>query len=348
VTDILRSHLTDLAEEVVSVDLRDRSISTARRIGARRAVVATSAAAALVAVAAVAAYALRPATQNTMPPASTPTVSTPPTTVPAGFGGTTYYYVRTGDRYQVLSFAGGQVSEHHAITAPAGDACVGNSLIVSPDGAYLAWVEGGDGASSVTGTLTVSRIDGTEPHQVPGVYCSFDEADWIREPLRLRVSRTTGQPGYVDVDPATGRTTPATRDGIVWSANRTSRAIVPTAANAPVTVEGPFGQSERQVEYEDNPACGFEVRAVSDDGQRLIIGRCNTDPGRNLFGYVLLDTTTGRPVELPEAAVVGFVGDNLLLRTSSELVLVTPSGQDLDRIAEPAGLAQARLIGYKP
>jgi hypothetical protein len=69
---------------------------------------------------------------------------------------------------------------------------------------------------------------------------------------------------------------------------------------------------------------------------------------RNLFGQALLDTATGAEVELPDAAVVGFVGANVLLRGPSELLLVTPSGQVLDRVTEPADLATARLIGHKP
>jgi hypothetical protein len=38
----------------------------------------------------------------------------------------------------------------------------------------------------------------------------------------------------------------------------------------------------------------------------------------------------------------------VLLRASGELVLVSPSGQELDRVSEPAAVASATLIGYRP
>jgi len=177
--DQLRSDLADLAQEVTIVDLRGRSLAASRRIGVRRAVIlgGSAVALALLAVAGVAAM-LRTTANRTLPPADpTPTVTAPATLNPSPtptaaaspvgttIDGTTFYFAPTPAGFRVYSTSGGRVSRHFEIRAPNDDVCVYNSLIVSPDGRWLAWVEDGAGKGDAIGTLNVARIDGTGGHK---------------------------------------------------------------------------------------------------------------------------------------------------------------------------------------
>jgi hypothetical protein len=339
--------MSQLADEVVPVDLRDRSLTTARSIGVRRAAFATSAAVAILLAAAGTAIAFRPTNQNAVPPGG-PTGSVTEAPPPITLDSTVYYLVRTGDQLQVRSFAGGRIGQHHTVTARADDPCVENSLVVSPDGGSVAWVSG-TGPDSVRGVLTVARLDGTNQHTVDTIVCELDDTNWTPDPLRLRA--TAQGATRVDVDPATGATVPAPQDFSVWSANRAYRAYQATSGGRPLVVEDASGQSVHRVDYTgDNQTCGYSIRALSDDGRHVIIGDCNTDPDRVLFGRVLLDTVTGRPVDLPDpdATVLGFAGGNVVLRTATGLVLVDPSGRVLDRVAAPAEVTRAEIIGFQP
>jgi TolB protein len=336
----LRTHLSDLAEEVTVVDLRDRALGTSRRLGAQRvAVFAVATAAAALLVAAGVAVVVGP--PRALPPAD-------PTATAARIDGTSFYYGPTAGGYRVFSVSAGKVSEHHTVLAPANDPCVPNSLTVSPDGRYLAWVVRSPNAGTeIVGLLTVSRLDGSQRREVDRVVCRIDELNWTSHPGRLLMYTTQQDFDAVTVDPATGQAQPTTADHVVWSANRAFRVV---REGEDVVVQDAAGRKRHRVAFSGG-AC-IDVTAVSDDGQRVVLGECKPGFERALFGRSLLNAVTGSPVTLPagNVTVVGFVaGGNVLLRVSAvDLVLITPDGKVLDRVVEPAGVAGATLIGYVP
>jgi TolB protein len=337
----LRTHLSDLAEEVTVVDLRDRALRTSRRLAAQRAaVVAIASAAAALLVAAGVAVVLSP--PRALPPGG-PTATTP------RIDGTAFYAVPTAGGYRVSALAAGKLIEHHLVPASPDDPCVPNSITVSPDGRHLAWVTRSPNAGTeIVGILTMSRLDGSQRHEMDGVVCRIDELNWTFQPGRLLVHTTRQNLDVVTVDPATGQVEPTTDDRIVWSPNRRFRVMMD---DADVVVQDTAGRSDRRVGFVGGSTCTIAVKAVSDDGGHVVLGDCRAGPERSLFGRDLLDAVTGRPVVLParDVVVVGFVaGGNVLLRTSTELVLVTPTGKVLDRVAEPPSVARATLIGYTP
>jgi TolB protein len=335
----LRTHLSDLAEEVTVVDLRDRALRTSHRLAARRAAV-TAIAAAAAALAVAAGVTVAVSRRDALPPAG------PAATAPR-LDGTALYYRPTGGGYRVFSVTAGRVSEHHTVLAPANDPCVPNSLTVSPDGRYLAWVVRSPNAGPENvGILTVSRLDGSQRREVDRVVCRIDERNWTSHPGRLLIHSTQQDFDAVTVDPATGQAQPTTEDHIVWSANRAFRVV---REGEDVVVQDAAGRKRHRVAF--SGAC-IDVTAVSDDGQRVVLGECRPGFERALFGRSLLNAVTGSPVTLPagDVTVVGFVaGGNVLLRVSAvDLVLITPDGKVLDRVVEPAGVAGATLIGYVP
>ncbi|SIN27955.1 hypothetical protein [Micromonospora cremea] len=78
----LRSDLTDLAEEVTVVDLRDRSLRTSRRLGLQRAIATSAAAVVLLGAATGTALAVRPDAGPGPVPADSPTATATATASP--------------------------------------------------------------------------------------------------------------------------------------------------------------------------------------------------------------------------------------------------------------------------
>jgi hypothetical protein len=375
--DQLRSDLADLAQEVSIVDLRDRSIATSRRTAIRRAVGASVAAVALIATAAVGIM-LRGTQNGALPPANpTPTVATSPTpsvtaapsAAPVGttVDGTAYYFATTSAGFRVYSMTGGKASRHYDVRVSNDAKCVPNSLIVSPDGRWLAWVEDSTQTGDIFGTLSLARIDGTGRRKIDNVVCNFNELSWTVDSKRLLIHRNVQNRGLTQlVDPASGKLDPAPEEPVgetqsVWSTNRAYRAFRPIEGGVPtaLVIEDSGGRLVRRVDYSRDDdsftTCGYTVKGISDDGRYVSIGGCATDPSRIMYGQFVFDTTTGRHVtfSIDHAQVVGFLpGGRVLLRersqTTGALAVATLSGQVLARSVEPAELAGAVLVGYRP
>jgi len=148
----------------------------------------------------------------------------------------------------------------------------------------------------------------------------------------------------------------------VWSTNRAFRVyqrVQGAASYGRLIVENSTGQVVRETDYSRDDdwfrACGYTVKGISNDGRYVAIGGCATDPSRIMFSHWVLDTVTGQQVAMPmpNSVVVCFVeGGNILVQDLTEgaraLVVVAPSGQVVSRVAEPAELAHAYLVGYRP
>src|SRR5262245_23276425 len=75
----------------------------------------------------------------------------------AALDGTAFYYTRSADAAQVVSVRGNTVTRHLRIPVAPQDYCLDNSIIVSPDGQWLAWVNGDLSDGDIWGKLSVSR-----------------------------------------------------------------------------------------------------------------------------------------------------------------------------------------------
>jgi len=119
-------------------------------------------------------------------PTTTAALSVPPsgTAAPQALDGTSFYFVRTDTAVLVVSVRGATVTLLRQIESPADDSCPGNSVVISPDGQWLAWVTGVRTLGDITGTLTVVRLDGSSPHTVDNVICSLNESDWTWSSVR--------------------------------------------------------------------------------------------------------------------------------------------------------------------
>jgi hypothetical protein len=301
-------------------------------------------------------------------PVPSPTTSTPPSVPPAATGsaaplaldGTSFFFVRTGSSVQVLSVRGGTVTRLRQLASPADDSCPANSVVVSPDGQWLAWVTGVRTLGDITGTLSVVRADGSSPHTVDNVICSITESDWT--PEGLEVVQTVGQTStYVTVDPATGAARPRTTPtDAVRSGNGAFRVRRNGDVRNSFVVETASGTVIRTVRDYANDSggfrlCGYTLHGVSDDGRYVAIGGCSTDPSRILGADHLYDSRAGRHVTLPVKSPdsITFAGGGVLVHDDGgesgggRLVLASMSGEVLLEAAEPVDLpAEAQFLVY--
>jgi hypothetical protein len=281
---------------------------------------------------------------------------------PLTLDGTSFYFVRTDSSVQVLSLRGGTVTRLRQIASLPDDSCPANSVVVSPDGQWLAWVTGVRTLGDITGTLSVVRLDGTSLHTVDNVICSFTESAWTAN--GLAVTQTVGQTTTdITVDPATGAVRPRPAPtGEVRSANGAFRVRPNGDVRDSFVVESAGGAVVRTVRgYSNDSAafrlCGYTLQGVSDDGRYVTIGGCSTDPSRILGAQYLFDTRTNRHVPLPVKSPdsITFAGGGVLVHDGGgeagggQLVYVSTSGTLMVATAEPADLpAEAQFLVYVP
>src|SRR5262245_38688656 len=116
----------------------------------------------------------------TPPPSATPTPTAAPTPLqpsprtPTALDGTSFYFEDNPSAHvvQVWSLSNGVATRRFAIPEASTDYCVRNSVIVSPDGQWLAWVTGTGEATGIAGNLSVSGLDGKNPRTLNSVICS--------------------------------------------------------------------------------------------------------------------------------------------------------------------------------
>ncbi|MEV4498812.1 hypothetical protein AB0J84_24345 [Micromonospora arborensis] len=183
----LRLDLTDLAEEVTVVDLRDRTLRTSRRLGVQRAVATSAAALVLIAAVTGTAFAIRPNQSPPPLPADTPSVTATPTPAPTrspsptpstsadapgappSSGSTqwpqlTWYTEqefgqKQNDPPRIWRRTSGGTWQVARTGRPSSGTTDG-AIVVSPNGERMAWSE------ASAGRLVISAFDGTQKHVV--------------------------------------------------------------------------------------------------------------------------------------------------------------------------------------
>jgi hypothetical protein len=339
-TESLRRDLTDLAEDVTMVDLRDRALGESRRRTVRRrAGVAAGVAVALVLVA-TAAWP-RP-TSSVQPIGPTPSVSTPPspsvsaspepTTPPpstsaspaAGAprpapelgawqsspgpslpGAVAFLSYRSGT-VVVNELANGTLrSAPIGGPVPPSD-CVYQSATISPDGRKVAVVLG-DAGGTGGDELYVIWIDGGPPMLVArGVSCSGSRQPiWMVDSGSLRVIQRDLGVAFADLNGVLGIMPDL--QGYVAFAPGGAYRTVSTGFNS-FAVQTDAGVLVRRVDgIQDDTAGGAVALGLSADGRYAAVGHGNTDPQVVRSAARVIDTVTG--ADVPPATLLGQGGE---------------------------------------
>ncbi|MFI7213183.1 TolB family protein [Micromonospora maritima] len=391
--DRLRFDLADLADEVTPVDLRDRALRTSRRLGVQRAVVTSAAALVVLAAATGTALAIRPNGQapapagpsvtSTAPPVdSSPTPSVGPSRTPSGSPsgspstvtgggpagppvGRIVYGPAPGNEdtatAYLWSFEPGSEPARMA-KLPRG-AAVTNAA-VSPDGRRVAWVD-------ADSALRVADVDGDNARKLtPGGH-QLVEGDcwtptWSPDSRRLTISavlRTEPTPVWEKavLDLTTGaytRIADVTGCHPVWSAD--GKVLAYADGEGRVAVNRPDGSAEKLI-----PGVGvrgarpsFDIASISPDGSRLALrlrgpDEPSGDVARELDANAVIDTRTGREIELPLGGrtlrQAWFSGDGTLVArvdagNHKALVLIGADGRKISEIREPSALGDQQIL----
>lgn len=369
--DRLRHDLTELAEEVTTVDLRDRVLRTSHRLGIQRAMAMSATAVVMFVAATGTAYALLPRPASGPSPAQTPSVTHPappdptpstaattgptPSTPPAStLSGTVYYLMRQGEVETVYSLRDGRTTKHLSVPA---NSCASNSLSLSPDGRLVAWIAGDNGNDY--GDLTVASIDGARTRVIrKDVYCLGAFPAWSADSRQLWVILSSnGAKGTIDVD--SQKFTPVPDDVFArygaWSPNGAFQAY---RDGNKIVVATSNGNVVRMTEHDaESPTGGFTVQGVSDDGRYVVVGQLGSDPSRVRTGATVVDVVTGDDVDLPVDAPKGGRAVFLLPGGAMLIRIVNESGAVLHEVSatgavttvtEPAELARAQVLGHRP
>ncbi|MET7864434.1 TolB family protein [Micromonospora taraxaci] len=370
----LRLDLTELAEEVTVVDLRDRTLRTSRRLGVQRAVATSAAALVLIAAAAGTAFAVRPdqsppplpadtpsVTANPTPtqsPSSTPSTSTSgapgspdggssPNTPTAKIGKLFYgpVEVTSEQTWNLRSWRPGE-SPVRLLALP--DIAMRGNSGVSSDGRRVAWV-------SPENELFVSDVDGSDRQRVRAnvdPYCVGAAWSPGGRQLLFRELRSSGGPGrygVVDMRSA-GKTvswwaTEPEGCNAFWAADGQTIAMT---TDYGVTLYGADGRKKRVVPgFAPGGWHTRDIVSLSPNGSRIALLRDRSrgdfgDGARDLRVNVVLDTRTGKEFALPlggrELRQVHFQSDgSMVVRVkagSGYAVLLV--GEDGRKISETA------------
>ncbi|MET8355872.1 hypothetical protein [Micromonospora sp. NPDC005171] len=328
----LRLDLTALADEVTSVDLRDRTLRTSRRLGIRRAVVTSAAALVLVAAAAGTAFAIRPDQSPNPLPADTPSITptptptqsptpTPSTSVddtpvapPSGGSGTNTQTAQFGKLYYgltgVIRVQTWNLRSWHPGGSPVKllalpEVALRGNMGVSSGGHRVAWVDPNN-------DLFVSDADGSDKRKVrSGVdpYCVG--AAWSPDGRQLlfRELKAAGGPGRYGVldTRSAGKTvrwwtTAPEACNAFWSAD--GQTIAMTTDDG-VTLYGADGTKKRVVPgFSQGGWRTDDIVSLAPNGSRVALLRHKTagdsgEAARDLRVNVVLDTRSGKEISLP-------------------------------------------------
>ncbi|RLP95888.1 WD40 repeat domain-containing protein [Micromonospora sp. CV4] len=373
--DRLRFDLTDLAEEVTVVDLRDRSLRTSRRLGLQRAIATSAAAVVLLGAAAGTALAVRPDAGPGPVPAESPTASpspvpsapapsvTPsrpavppdtssPATPTARLGKVVYGPMPTTNlgTVRLWSWKPGD-SPDRLLALPWEPAVL--SATVSPDGRQVAWVDR-------DGTLWVSALDGSGKRKVREQTDSMCQTTWSPDSRHLTAAVAGEGAGLVDVVSGAYQKV----DGLlgchpVWAANGT--LALADGGDGTVFLTDRRGSARRVIPGlggEGSAYVCYDLASISPDGRHIALfriarGNEGGDAARSLLANVVLDTRTGKEVVLPlgdrELRQVFFQADgSMVVRVRSgdryTLLLVGEDGKKVAEQAEPPSLRDMQII----
>ncbi|MFI6267489.1 TolB family protein [Micromonospora zamorensis] len=380
----LRLDLSDLAEEVTVVDLRDRTLRTSRRLGIQRAVATSAAALVLVAAAAGTAFAIRPDQSPAPLPADTPSVTATPTPTPSPTPSTStsdapgsppssgsstntpavqfgkLFYGLTGvireQTWNLRSWHPGG-SPVRLLALP--EIALRGNMGVSSDGHRVAWVDPNN-------DLFVSDADGSDKQKVRSSvdpYCVG--AVWSPDGRRLlfREIKAAGGPGrygVLDIRSAEKNvrwwTTETEACKAFWSADGQTIAMT---TNYGVTLYGADGTKKRAVPGFSRDGWNTDdVVSLAPNGSRVALRRHKEDGDagdvpRDLRVNVVLDTRTGKEVSLPLGGrtlrQVYFQSDgSMVVRVQAgsgyAVLLVDEDGKKISETAEPASLKDSQIL----
>ncbi|MFF0255043.1 hypothetical protein ACFYPW_21365 [Micromonospora zamorensis] len=385
----LRLDLTDLAEEVTVVDLRDRTLRTSRRLGIQRAVATSAAALVLIAAAAGTAFAIRPDQSPAPLPADTPSVTATPTPTPSATpststsdapgsppssGSTTNTPTAKIGKlfYGPAEITGAQNANLRSwrpgdnpvrLLALPELAAVGN-VSVSPDGQRLAWMEDDGDARS---TVVTANVDGSNKQTMrSGVDRSCVTPIWSPDGhLLFREAKEMGEPGRYGV-----LDTRSAKKNVRWWAAEPSAChalwsadggTIAMNTSAGVTLFDTDGKRKRDVPGLDSSGTWWSshIASLSPDGDRIALYRYHPgsedgrDVGRFLQASAVLDTRSGKPVELPLGGrtlrQVYFQADgSMVVRVQAgsgyAVLLVDEDGRKISETAEPAALKGMQIL----
>ncbi|MEV4754071.1 hypothetical protein AB0J86_03010 [Micromonospora sp. NPDC049559] len=387
----LNDRLADLADEMTDTDytaLRGRVETTARRIGQRRVAGTTAAALALVGLLGIGGLQLAPQGQrHPLPPAASQTASEPPTPAPTTPAATTtpsapasptgsapanaalshvpgrLVYLRVGAEIEVVT-----VTDGVARTTSFGPRKLGDQVAtVAPDGSRVALVRPAKDVSEYPGDLVVVQPGGARKVVRQGVSWGGGTGPaWMPDSRRLLVGVTTLEgdvatgESYGYVDAVTGRYDKlgitAFPSYLSWSANGAYRVH---ADGDSLVVARPDGTRVRKVSVAGQPECDrtgecpSSVQAVSDDGRYVATGLGSGDPTRVTRARFVLDTVSGKRIDLPSKLRGGVEeiffrpDDTLVVQTSDHLYLVGLDGTVTATIERPESTNQADLAAYR-
>jgi hypothetical protein len=359
----LQRQMEELADDVRVVDLRARVHAASHRVTVRRRIaVAAAAAAAVIAVVSGVVWAGSPSAQrdrgvptgvDSVAPSTSTSTSAPPVawaTIPP----TLYYQVRTsgGDqqRYE-LWWSDGTASERQF--TPPGLAC---GMFQSPDQARVAWVAVGDNPGAA-GDLWVASIDGNEMRRLlTDVTCNgLNVPRWIDADDLIATRDGVANVIEVETGKAADTSFGDEADDLVWSPDAQFGAY---SASGEIVVCRPDGTVVRRVGHGDEtPSGGFSLQGVSDDGRRVVLGANPSDPSQVRSGFRVVDTVTGKNVDLPRSIKVANLmstqintvpGNQLLVRVdegaTNKIYLLGQDGMIKDTRTEPKSLHDALLM----
>ncbi|MEV8517914.1 hypothetical protein [Dactylosporangium sp. NPDC051484] len=180
--------------------------------------------------------------------------------------------------------------------------CARQSIVFSPDGTSVAWVES-DNHTSNGGALVVASLRDRKQKVVMSgpVRCDAGSGPkWMPDSRGLIVSvmrANTVDVNIVDVN--SGATTAAAAawgDYMAWSANG---AYVAYGEHDEIVVATAAGAVTKRVHYDINCCTGgFSVQSVSNDGRYVGVSFRNSDPGTVRNAMRIVDLSTGKEVDL--------------------------------------------------
>jgi hypothetical protein len=230
---------------------------------------------------------------------ASPAAGSPPAPVPSG---TVQEHAPPGT-LSVLTFEPGKAITllRRGQTSSFGTAGNGDMLPVpSPEGQRLALVSSPDSGVVAPGDLVVIAAGGQRhvlAHQVIGgggnaPAWTPDGKAVIHGGVRYDVSGgghagagLTGNPAYLTY--SVGGAT------LAYATSSNSITVAPVGGGAKRVVD-----ISKLAECNLRAACPFAVQAVSDDGRYVALGSGNTDPSNVTEAHLVLDTSSGRPVDL--------------------------------------------------
>ncbi|MEV0716547.1 hypothetical protein [Asanoa sp. NPDC050611] len=248
--------------------------------------------------------------------------------------GTLYYLTRADDGPIKINV----LADDKLRTAPLRGSthrndCARQSIVFSPDGTSVAWVES-DSTGSDRGALVVTSLDdGASRVILPEVECRGGSGPkWMPDSRRLVVER--GNDVSI-VDAHTGATTAAPAAWRGYLAFSRNGGYVTYGEQGRIVVATVAGKVVKRVPYDINCCTGgFSIQSISDDGRYVGVSFENSDPDTVRNAMRIVDLNTGKDVDLGMTPPAGgwiqivLVGSDRLFATG---ITATSTDVTLDR-----------------